>query len=395
MKATPLRRHRGERRSASAGREGQVEGCVRGRKCAGGDRGLRAASTAGACPTCRRRRPRRSTTSPTPRRRGRSWSRSTRPRWCNGSRRFSSRQTRAAIDGVRGSRPRPRSPCAASAADLPGVDRIQTREGMRRAILTTLLAASAATFVVAQSEKLDYAMLGRIRDEGLNRSQVMDHVSWLSDVYGPRLTGSPGIQQASEWTMKKIPRVGADQRAPGAVGASAKAGRSCASPRTWSSRKFSRSSASRTSGRRRTKGAVTGEVVRVQIVERRRLREVPRQARRQDRPDAAGARRAHARRAVHPAYDGQGDRGEAETTPVPEAAAAGGGRGGQAAAAFRQKVADFYVTKASSRCSIAAATATWRPAAAILRGSSSIPTAARFSRPARRARRERRQGRAG
>lgn len=28
----------------------------------------------------------------------------------------------------------------------------------------------------------------------------MDHVSWLSDVYGPRLTGSPGIQQASEWT---------------------------------------------------------------------------------------------------------------------------------------------------------------------------------------------------
>ena len=65
-----------------------------------------------------------------------------------------------------------------------------------------LLAASAATFAVAQSEKLDYAMLGRIRDEGLNRSQVMDHMSWLSDVYGPRLTGSPGIQQASEWAMK-------------------------------------------------------------------------------------------------------------------------------------------------------------------------------------------------
>src|SRR5471032_539930 len=75
---------------------------------------------------------------------------------------------------------------------------------MRRAILVMLLAVSAATFVVAQSDKLDYAMLGRIRDEGLNRSQVMEHVSWLSDVYGPRLTGSPGIQQASEWTMKKF-----------------------------------------------------------------------------------------------------------------------------------------------------------------------------------------------
>ncbi len=56
----------------------------------------------------------------------------------------------------------------------------------------------------AQSENLDYAMLGRIRDEGLIRSQVMDHISWLSDVYGPRLTGSPGLQQASEWTMKKF-----------------------------------------------------------------------------------------------------------------------------------------------------------------------------------------------
>src|SRR5471032_2016011 len=75
---------------------------------------------------------------------------------------------------------------------------------MRRAILVMLLAASAAPFVGAQGDRLDYAMLGRIRDEGLNRSQVMDHVSWLSDVYGPRLTGSPGIQQAGEWAMKTL-----------------------------------------------------------------------------------------------------------------------------------------------------------------------------------------------
>ena len=74
---------------------------------------------------------------------------------------------------------------------------------MKRAILATALLA-AATTLLAQSEKLDFALLGSIRDEGLNRSQVMDHVSWLSDVYGPRLTGSPGIQQASEWTMKQF-----------------------------------------------------------------------------------------------------------------------------------------------------------------------------------------------
>ena len=32
----------------------------------------------------------------------------------------------------------------------------------------------------------------------------MDHIGWLSDVYGPRLTGGPAIMQASEWTIKKL-----------------------------------------------------------------------------------------------------------------------------------------------------------------------------------------------
>ena len=53
-------------------------------------------------------------------------------------------------------------------------------------------------------EQLDYVMLGKIRAEGLNRSEVMDHISWLSDVYGPRLTGSPAIKQASGWAQGKF-----------------------------------------------------------------------------------------------------------------------------------------------------------------------------------------------
>src|SRR5213593_2776361 len=75
---------------------------------------------------------------------------------------------------------------------------------MKRTALLLVAIAAAVAFVDAQTEKLDYATIGRIRDEGLSRSQVMDHVSWLSDVYGPRLTGSPAIQQASEWAMKKF-----------------------------------------------------------------------------------------------------------------------------------------------------------------------------------------------
>jgi len=40
----------------------------------------------------------------------------------------------------------------------------------------------------------------RIRDEGMNRSQVMQTLSYLSDVIGPRLTASPGMKRANDWT---------------------------------------------------------------------------------------------------------------------------------------------------------------------------------------------------
>ena len=44
----------------------------------------------------------------------------------------------------------------------------------------------------------------RIRDEGLNRSQVMQILSHLTNVIGPRLTGSPGMRRANEWTRDKM-----------------------------------------------------------------------------------------------------------------------------------------------------------------------------------------------
>jgi carboxypeptidase Q len=70
----------------------------------------------------------------------------------------------------------------------------------------TLAAALSVAAVVAQppAEPLDLATIARIRDEGLNRSQVMDHIGWLSDVFGPRLTGGPAIMQASNWTIAKF-----------------------------------------------------------------------------------------------------------------------------------------------------------------------------------------------
>ena len=73
-------------------------------------------------------------------------------------------------------------------------------------LLLVIVSASAlpAPALATQQEELDIETIVRIRDEGLNRSQVMDHLSWLTDVYGPRLTGSPQIEQAKEWTMAKF-----------------------------------------------------------------------------------------------------------------------------------------------------------------------------------------------
>jgi carboxypeptidase Q len=74
----------------------------------------------------------------------------------------------------------------------------------KAAFLILLVAAFGALPTAQQGEKLDYAAIGQIRDEGLNRSQVMDTLFWLTDRYGPRVTGTPAINDAGAWTMKKM-----------------------------------------------------------------------------------------------------------------------------------------------------------------------------------------------
>jgi carboxypeptidase Q len=49
----------------------------------------------------------------------------------------------------------------------------------------------------------------RIKEEGLKHSQVMATLSYLTDVIGPRLTGSPNMKRANEWTRDKLAAWGA------------------------------------------------------------------------------------------------------------------------------------------------------------------------------------------
>jgi len=50
--------------------------------------------------------------------------------------------------------------------------------------------------------------IDRIKDEGLNRSQLMATLSHLTDVIGPRLTGSPNLMRANEWTCQILTKWG-------------------------------------------------------------------------------------------------------------------------------------------------------------------------------------------
>jgi hypothetical protein len=44
----------------------------------------------------------------------------------------------------------------------------------------------------------------RIRDEGLHRSQAMETLVYLTEVIGPRLSGSPGMRRANDWARAKL-----------------------------------------------------------------------------------------------------------------------------------------------------------------------------------------------
>jgi carboxypeptidase Q len=58
------------------------------------------------------------------------------------------------------------------------------------------------------SETLDLTMYQRIREEGLNHSHVMEYASALVDGIGPRLTGSPNLKRANEWTRAQLAAMG-------------------------------------------------------------------------------------------------------------------------------------------------------------------------------------------
>ena len=64
-----------------------------------------------------------------------------------------------------------------------------------------------------KAEPVDQKAVAMLREQGLQHSQVMEHLSWMCDVYGPRLTGSPNLARAQDWAVKTFAGFGlADAR---------------------------------------------------------------------------------------------------------------------------------------------------------------------------------------
>jgi len=73
---------------------------------------------------------------------------------------------------------------------------------------TTVTATATTTVVAASPNALDEEAVAFFLDEGMQRSQVMDHLSWMCDVYGPRVTGSPNLRKAQSWAVDRFTKMG-------------------------------------------------------------------------------------------------------------------------------------------------------------------------------------------
>ena len=68
--------------------------------------------------------------------------------------------------------------------------------------LSTLIASAAPPFLA--QERVDSDINARIRKEAQDNSKILRTLHYLTDVYGPRLTGSPNLKAAGEWAIKEM-----------------------------------------------------------------------------------------------------------------------------------------------------------------------------------------------
>jgi carboxypeptidase Q len=89
------------------------------------------------------------------------------------------------------------APAQVAGATVEGVD-------LEAAATAAPAALPAPATVGPATERLELDVIELIRDEGLNRSRIPELAGHLTDVVGPRLTNSPGMRRAYDWTSSTL-----------------------------------------------------------------------------------------------------------------------------------------------------------------------------------------------
>jgi hypothetical protein len=79
------------------------------------------------------------------------------------------------------------------------LNKIRIMKNIWLSLVCVLLTVS----LFAQEEKAN-SLIDTIKKHGLEESEVMEIASWITDVYGPRLTGSPKLDKATDWAVEEL-----------------------------------------------------------------------------------------------------------------------------------------------------------------------------------------------
>lgn len=212
---------------------------------------------------------------------------------------------------------------------------------MRSAFIMFVSAAIVAG--LSAQAPIDLGTVSRIKQEALTRSQAMEHVIWLSDVYGPRVTGTPNFARASDWAMKRLTEWGLANvhQERFAFGQGWRVERFSAhliAPEPMPLIGYPRANSPS------TPGTITGDAVRVDIRNEADMAKyrgtlkgkivLPQAARRVRLLEDRIVLRMNER-----------DVAEALTTPIPAPAGGGAGSGVGSGADLQEKIAQFYVAE--------------------------------------------------
>src|SRR5688572_13074566 len=75
---------------------------------------------------------------------------------------------------------------------------------MRKASFFIAALILGGTLAISAQERIDQSAFWKIRQEGTENSKILETLHILTDLYGPRLTGSPSLKAAGEWAIEQM-----------------------------------------------------------------------------------------------------------------------------------------------------------------------------------------------